>query len=719
MTPFARAIAAVKSGERSIAEATIELIGLLTDAELLWVLDGDIGFWRGGLDIVRHGYGRTPFEAGRIDRVGIPGIRFTDGPRGVAVGHSTAFPVAVARAASWDVDQERAIGAAMGAEARAHGANLFAGICVNLTYAPGWGRSQESYGEEPLILGAMGRALMEGARPFVMTCVKHFAVNSMEDARFIVDVQVDEDVLHEVFLPHFRAIADAGVDAVMSAYNAVNGEWAGQNRYLLTDVLRTQWKFGGFVMTDFVWGLRDPVGSLVAGQDLEMPFRQQRATALPKALANGRISRQDVETAARRILGTQLEYAVRAREVPPSSVIACVAHRALARAAAVNGAVLLRNECDGVPLLPLDCKALGNVALIGALADAANLGDHGSSNVHPPSTVSIADGLREVLGKRVARPENDTLAACLSAAKRADAAIVVVGLTASDEGEAMVAMDPDAVALIGGLLHWRPAARLFSHLLNKRTTASGGDRADLHLRQRDVALIDAVAAVQKKTVVVVIGGGTIMLDSWDRNVGAVLLAWYPGMEGGRAIADILVGSSAPGGRLPFAIPQRREHLPVIAWSARKVRYERWWGQRMLDRDGHAAAYPFGFGLSYTRFSIDALALGAIGGDAFEAEVSVTNHGPRDGRHVIQIYARELQGTRTIRSLVGFRTVTLAAGTTGTFTVECALQPLKKWNGRNLALVCDHWIVEASSYAGDPDALTATLALADRGCSRGG
>ncbi len=172
-------------------------------------------------------YNKVPFEAGRIDRLGIPGIRFTDGPRGVALGSSTAFPVAIARAASWDPDLERAVADVIGAEARAQGANLWAGICINLAYAPGWGRAQESYGEDPLLLGAMGAASVEGVNPWVMSCVKHFALNSMEEARFRVDVRVAEDVLREVYLPHFRTVVDAGVDCVMSAYNSVNGSWAG------------------------------------------------------------------------------------------------------------------------------------------------------------------------------------------------------------------------------------------------------------------------------------------------------------------------------------------------------------------------------------------------------------------------------------------------------------------------------------------------------------
>ena len=215
-TPFAAAVDSVRHGAQDLDAAVTAMIGRLTDPELLWLLDGDLTIRR-GLKEMSQRYNKVPFEAGRIDRLGIPGIRFTDGPRGVALGASTAFPVAIARAATWDPELERAVADAIGAEARAQGANIWAGICVNLAYSPGWGRAQESYGEDPVLLGAMGAAAVEGANPWLLSCVKHFALNSMEEARFRVDVRVTEDVLREVYLPHFRTVAEAGVDCVMSA----------------------------------------------------------------------------------------------------------------------------------------------------------------------------------------------------------------------------------------------------------------------------------------------------------------------------------------------------------------------------------------------------------------------------------------------------------------------------------------------------------------------
>ncbi len=656
-TAFARAVDAARDGD---VEAAVErLLTQLRDDELLWLLDGDTPLVRGLIELGRR-YNAKPIEAGRIDRLGIPGIRFTDGPRGVVMGASTCFPVAIARAATWDVELERRVGEAIGKEARAQGANLFAGICVNLAPAPGWGRSQESYGEEPLLLGAMGAALVEGTRPWVMSCVKHYALNSMEEARFSVDVRVDEDVLHEVYLPHFRQVVECGADAVMSAYNSVNGQWAGQNRHLLTEILREQWGFRGFVMTDFVWGLRDPVGSVAAGQDLEMPFRQQRASSLPAALADGRLRREDALRAAQRLLAAQIRLALRAEPTPPPRVVACEDHRALARQAAQLGTVLLRNE--GV--LPLAADA--TVAVIGALADEAAMGDVGSSRVHPPSAVGVREGLAQRLGERLVV---DPAAA--------DVAVVVVGLRDGDEGESFLAGDREAVGLLGGLARTRLGSGVLALCLRglAKVMKAGGDRRDLHLRPEDVALIESVAAVNPRVVVVVHAGGTIMCDPWETRAGAILLAWYPGMEGGAALAEIILGDAEPGGRLPVAIPRRRNDLPVVDWRARSVRYGHLWGQRKLDHDGVTAAYPLGFGLGYASIRVTSARRNRRG-----VEVGVSNTGTRDGRHVVQVYSGS--------ALVGFSPVQVLAGRTATVTVACPSdQP-----------------VRVASHAADPDAI---------------
>ncbi|MGN6696182.1 MAG: glycoside hydrolase family 3 protein, partial [Aquihabitans sp.] len=278
-TEFEDAAARVAAGGDAGAEAAA-LVAAMTEQERRWCLDGDHPFWADLGEMGHGGYHKRPFPAARVERLGIPGFAFSDGPRGVVIGPATAFPVSMARGATWDVDLEERIGEAIGVELRAVGATLYGGVCVNVLRHPAWGRAQETYGEDPVHVGELGAALTRGVQRHAMACVKHFACNSMENTRFAVDVTVDETALHEVYLPHFKRIVDDGVASVMSAYNAVNGEWCGQSRTLLTDVLREQWGFDGFVISDWIFGLRDAGRSVAAGLDVEMPYRMIRAHGL-------------------------------------------------------------------------------------------------------------------------------------------------------------------------------------------------------------------------------------------------------------------------------------------------------------------------------------------------------------------------------------------------------------------------------------------------------
>ena len=252
------------------------------------------------------------------------------------IGDATVFPVSMARGATFDPDLEERIGEAIGAELRASGATFTGAVCMNLLRHPAWGRAQETYGEDPHHVGEMAAALTRGLQRHVMACMKHFALNSMENARFTVDVTVGERALHEVYLPHFERVAAEGVASVMSAYNSVNGEWAGQNATLLTDILRREWGWDGFVISDFIFGLRDAVESVGAGLDIEMPFRQQRALALGDAVARGDLDVTVVDRAVGRIVATLLRFAPQIAARPPLEVVGSDAHRALAFDTAVR-----------------------------------------------------------------------------------------------------------------------------------------------------------------------------------------------------------------------------------------------------------------------------------------------------------------------------------------------------------------------------------------------
>jgi beta-glucosidase len=236
---FYEARVAVAAGE-SIDDVARAFVATLTPEERLWCLDGDASTGAGLAFLIgQDGYHKATFAAGVVDRLGFPGIEFADGPRGAVIGNATCFPVTMARGATWDPALEERVGEVIGCELRALGANLTGAVCVNVLRHPAWGRAQETYGEDPHHVGELGAAFTRGLQRHVMACVKHFACNSMENARFSVDIQVDDVALHEVYVPHFRRIVDEGVASVMSAYNSVNGEWCGQNQELLTSVLRT------------------------------------------------------------------------------------------------------------------------------------------------------------------------------------------------------------------------------------------------------------------------------------------------------------------------------------------------------------------------------------------------------------------------------------------------------------------------------------------------
>ncbi|MEX0767867.1 MAG: glycoside hydrolase family 3 N-terminal domain-containing protein [Microthrixaceae bacterium] len=364
-----------------------QLLNSLSMRERIHVMSGD-GPLISGTRAMSQRYNAVPVVAGEIKRLGIPGLRFTDGPRGIVMYHSTAFPSPMARGASFDIGLELRVGDAIGVEARTQGANLFAGVCINLLRHPAWGRAQETYGEDSFLLGEMGVALVEGTQRHVMACVKHFAANSMENSRLWLDVQVDDRDLADIYLPHFKKCIDAGAAGVMTAYNSVNGSPCGHQHHLITDILKDAWSFDGFVISDFTWGIRNAAAAVNAGMDVEMPFRW-RFRRLPRLLAAGKVSATRINDAARRVLRKQVEFGSRGEpERYRDDVIAGPEHRSLARQAARESLVLLRNEPvethapvknrkdsdsseshQGIqPVLPLDPNRISSLAVIGWLA---------------------------------------------------------------------------------------------------------------------------------------------------------------------------------------------------------------------------------------------------------------------------------------------------------------------------------------------------------------
>jgi beta-glucosidase len=720
-TPFEAAAARVADGADAATEAAA-LVAQMTEEERRWCLDGDHPFWADLTDMGQGGYHKRTFPAARVERLGIPGFAFSDGPRGVVIGPATAYPVSMARGATWDLDLEERIGEAIGVELRAIGATLYGGVCVNVLRHPAWGRAQETYGEDPVHVGELGAALTRGVQRHAMACVKHFACNSMENTRFSVDVTVDEAALHEVYLPHFRRIVDEGVASVMSAYNAVNGEWCGQSRMLLTDVLRDRWGFEGFVISDWIFGLRDAGPSVHAGLDVEMPYRMIRAFHLDEDLAAGLCTEDEIATAVERVVATLLRFhPVLSQPRPPIDVLACDEHRALAREAAAKAVVLLRNEpVDGVPVLPLDPASLGSVAVIGRLAAIRNLGDGGSSDVWAPTVVTPLDGLRAALPGVDVRHGEDA-----SIAGDADVAIIVVGYTKADEGEfigdsgtahltsLMPASDePEVVAAYQAMRadeehDFQPPGDATGR--SGFGFAKGGDRESLRLRPEDEALIAEVVAANPRTVVCLVAGSAVLVEGWDQRVPALVQSWYAGMEGGHALADVLLGRAEPSGRLPFSVPSDPEHLPPFDRDAVEVTYDASHGYGKVAADGHAAAYPFGFGLSYTELSLHGSGA-APHGDEIVATTTARNTGGRPGVEVVQAYASVGDGPA---KLVGFARVELDPGEHRVVEVRFSVDRLARWDvdRHAWAPVTGPVHVSLARHAADPDATTTRVDLA--------
>ncbi|CAH0003804.1 unnamed protein product [Clonostachys byssicola] len=724
---FDDAVKAVKTDNMDLDSASAHLLSHLTLEERLWLLDGDVPFWPGLYDMMTHGFCHTPCIMGEIPRLNIPGTRFCDGPRGCILGKSTVFPAAMARGASWDVALEERVGRAIGRESKAQGANLFGGICVNIPRHPAWGRVQETYAEDPILLGKMGAATMRGVQENVMACVKHFALNSMENARFKVDVKVDEDVLHEVYLPHFRHLVEQGVSTVMSAYNSVRGEWAGHSKELLTDILRDQWGFKGFVVEDFLFGFRDVVLSLKNGLDLEAPFRQQRAQHLEGELKAGTVEQRDVDRAARVILRTLIANEVKRGDSKPTmDVVFCQEHRHLARESAVKSMVLLKNDSiEGRPVLPLPSN-IPKLAVLGWLADSTNTGDKGSSAVRCPEVITAYQGIRSALpGTEVILGDSNDMVEASRIAAAADVVVLVVGYDFRDEGEYTAPAfnatpglkhvippsdgSPETNTIINRLVN--PVARKSDQGKDNYGFGAGGDRRHMRLRPDDVELIKTVSTANPATVVCIVSGGAVIIEEWKEFPAAILYKWYSGCEGGNALADLLVGKENFAGRLPFSVPTTESHLPHFDNDAESIEYDRWFGQNLLDRLGVAAAYPFGFGLSYTTFATAYLEVEISElNEELKVSLLVVNAGDVAGRFIAQVYGVVEAADWPTRNLLGFSTIDLNGREKKRVCFPVSTRPLKRWKRESWELVSRSVTIEVSGYAGDESSVRLAVDL---------
>ncbi len=597
--------------------------------------------------------GATAWSTTALPRLGLEAVRVTDGPHGVrlvadptAPGQesvpATCFPTAVSLASSWDVDLLRAVGEALAEEAAALGAHVLLGPGVNVKRTPLCGRNFEYFSEDPFLAGAMAVAWIEGLQSRgVGASLKHFALNNQEYQRNAIDVEVDERTMREIYLPAFEAaVTRARPWTVMAAYNRVNGTLCSQHPRLLRGVLVDEWGFDGVVVSD--WGaVRDPVAALQAGLHLEMPGpKASHVRAIVEAVQEGRLAASTLDDAASRIL----RLAERAASTPRDRTFDEDAHHTLARHAAAEGTVLLANR--GV--LPL--AAGKRVAVIGRSARAPHLQGGGSAQVRPTridtpwdalsasaaGELSYADGWSDDL-----EDHPELVAEAVAVASAAEVAVVFTALPGALESE-------------------------------------GYDRSELGLPRAQVALIHAVAATGRPTVVVLNNGGAVDVTPWIDEVDALVQAWTMGQAGGSAVADVLLGKIDPGGRLAETFPKKLEDTPAFLnypGDNGRVAYGEglFVGYRYYDVRRMPVHFPFGHGLSYTTFAYDRLTITPSEFDEEETvEVSfdVRNTGARAGSEVAQLYVHDQASRlrRPVKELKGFVKVRLDPGETRTVTL---------------------------------------------------
>lgn len=608
-------------------------------------------------------------------------IMLTDGPHGLrkqvaggdhlGLGDSvpaTCFPTAAGLACSWDVDLLHRLGAALGRECRAEGVSVLLGPGVNMKRTPLCGRNFEYFAEDPVLAGQLAGALVTGVQEQgVGTSIKHFAANNQETARMTISAEVDERTLREIYLPAFEhVVRTARPWTVMCSYNRINGVHAAENRWLLTEVLRDEWGFDGLVVSD--WGAVDRRdAALRAGLDLEMPSSGGiGAHVVRSAVDAGTLAEQDVDRSALRLL----ELIARTRPALQEGGQAdLAAHHELAREAAAGSAVLLKNEAGVLPL-----QRDSEVAVLGELARTPRYQGAGSSQVVPSRLDDALGALRAELPGRISfapgyalegGADPELIRAAVDAASRAEVAVLFLGLPAVAESE-------------------------------------GYDRTDLELPAAQLELLHAVADVQDRIVVVLAGGSVVAVDPWQDRVRGLLHGWLPGQAGGTALADLLVGTREPSGRLAETMPVRLAHNPAAGdfpGEFGRVRYGeglligyRWYDTRELP-----VSYPFGHGLSYTSFEHRDLEVRVLDdGPEPRVEVAVTiaNTGDRTGSEVVQLYVGDpvSSAQRPRQELKAFRKVELAPGASARPSLALDSRAFAYWHPR-----LRRWAVEGGEF----------------------
>lgn len=619
--------------------------------------------------------GASAWDSRAIPAALVPSFVMSDGPHGVrrqlgdadhlGIAESekaTCFPTASALAATWDPDLAREMGEALGLEARGLGVDVLLGPGLNIKRSPLCGRNFEYFSEDPILAGRMAAGLVDGIQSTgTAACPKHFAVNSQELRRMASDSIVDERTMREIYLTGFEIVCrDAGPRVIMSSYNLVNGTHAHENRHLLTEILRDEWGFDGMVVSDW-GGCTDAVGAVRAGGSLEMPAPGlEDARRIVAAVEAGTLDASDVYARAQEVVNVASASA----GLPAPTPYDVDEHHKLATRIASEAITLLRNEDD---LLPLSAGT--RVALIGDLADTPRFQGSGSSQVNPtrveaPRELLEAQGedARGLVAAGYARgyerhggTSDALIAEAVDLAKSADVALVYVGLDELAESE-------------------------------------GLDRPHMRLPEGQDRLIEVVVAANPHTVVVLTGGASVEMP-WAGSVPALVNGYLTGQGGAAAMLDVLTGAVNPSGRLAETYARSYEDHPTAAWypATGPLSYYRegpFVGYRYFTTAGIDVAFPFGYGLSYSRFEYSDLEVDQEG-----ATLTVTNTSERDGADVVQLYVSAPGGVfGPARELKGFAKVEVPAGGSVRVTIPFDRYTFRHWETSRGA-----WEAEAGTW----------------------
>ena len=619
--------------------------------------------------------GASAWDSRAIPAALVPSFVMSDGPHGVrrqlgdadhlGIAESekaTCFPTASALAATWDPDLAREMGEALGLEARGLGVDVLLGPGLNIKRSPLCGRNFEYFSEDPILAGRMAAGLVDGIQSTgTAACPKHFAVNSQELRRMASDSIVDERTMREIYLTGFEIVCrDAGPRVIMSSYNLVNGTHAHENRHLLTEILRDEWGFDGMVVSDW-GGCTDAVGAVRAGGSLEMPAPGlEDARRIVAAVEAGTLDASDVYARAQEVVNVASASA----GLPAPTPYDVDEHHKLATRIASEAITLLRNEHD---LLPLSAGT--RVALIGDLADTPRFQGSGSSQVNPtrveaPRELLEAQGedARGLVAAGYARgyerhggTSDALIAEAVDLAKSADVALVYVGLDELAESE-------------------------------------GLDRPHMRLPEGQDRLIEAVVAANPHTVVVLTGGASVEMP-WAGSVPALVNGYLTGQGGAAAMLDVLTGAVNPSGRLAETYARSYEDHPTASWypATGPLSYYRegpFVGYRYFTTAGIDVAFPFGYGLSYSRFEYSDLEVDQEG-----ATLTVTNTSERDGADVVQLYVSAPGGVfGPARELKGFAKVEVPAGGSVRVTIPFDRYTFRHWETSRGA-----WETEAGTW----------------------